>query len=337
MKDIAILGAGSWGTALGVSLSANGHQVRLWGRDENKLREMAASRENRHYLPGVSLPAGLRPTYSRQEALAAAEIAVFAVPAQRFRAALTEASPYLRAGQIIINAAKGIEQNSLKRLSEVAAQVFPAGRYVALSGPSHAEEVGLGLPTTLVAAAGDRALAEIAQDALMSENLRVYTSTDIIGVELGGALKNIIALGAGIADGLGFGDNTKAAMMTRGLAEISRLGLALGAQENTFFGLTGIGDLIVTCTSVHSRNRRCGILIGEGVPPAAAAERVGMVVEGMFTTAAAYELAARERVAMPITEHIRAVLLGETTPRAAVSSLMTRGRKHEREEETLRG
>jgi len=237
-----------------------------------------------------------------------------------------------------VNVAKGIEQGSLLRLSEVAAQVLPEGAvngYVVVSGPSHAEEVGRAQPTTLVAAAADRDLAEMIQDVLMSDRLRIYTSTDILGVEFGGALKNIIALGAGISDGLGFGDNTKAAMMTRGLAEISRLGVALGAREDTFYGLAGIGDLIVTCTSMHSRNRRCGIMIGEGLAPSEAIEKVGMVVEGVYTAEAAYALAQRAGVSMPITEHIYAVLHGRVNARDAVESLMTRSKKHERAEEIV--
>jgi glycerol-3-phosphate dehydrogenase (NAD(P)+) len=238
----------------------------------------------------------------------------------------------------IVNVAKGIEQGTLLRLSQIAAEFLsPANmdKYVVVSGPSHAEEVGRGLPTTLVAAARDRALAESVQDSFMSQGLRIYTSTDVIGVELGGALKNIIALGAGISDGLGFGDNTKAAMMTRGLAEISRLGVALGAREDTFYGLAGIGDLIVTCTSMHSRNRRCGIMIGKGLPPREAARKVGMVVEGIDTTEAAYALAKLMDISMPITEHIYRVLKGAMKARDGVVSLMTRSKKHERAEEMV--
>ncbi|MDR0470008.1 MAG: NAD(P)-dependent glycerol-3-phosphate dehydrogenase, partial [Peptococcaceae bacterium] len=299
MSHIAILGAGSWGTGLGVNLSVKGHEIRIWGIPEEELRDMDANRENRRYLPGVPLPDNLNIVYSNREAVSGAEIVIFAVPSQHFRSALTEALPYLLPSMTIINVAKGIEQGTLMRLSEIAEQLLPTDSkypYVAVSGPSHAEEVGRFVPTTLVAAADDRGLAESIQDAFMSERLRVYTSTDVKGVELGGALKNIIALGAGISDGLGFGDNTKAAMMTRGLAEMSRLGVALGAREDTFYGLAGIGDLIVTCTSMHSRNRRCGILIGEGAPPHEAMEKVGMVVEGVYTTEAAYALAGKNGV-----------------------------------------
>jgi glycerol-3-phosphate dehydrogenase (NAD(P)+) len=220
----------------------------------------------------------------------------------------------------------------LKRLSEIAYEKLPNARYVVLSGPSHAEEVGRAMPTTLVSASDEIDLAEYIQDVFMSERLRIYTNSDVIGVELGGALKNIIALGAGIGDGMGFGDNAKAALMTRGITEIARLGVKLGANLSTFSGLTGIGDLIVTCTSMHSRNRRCGIMIGEGMDPAEATKKVGMVVEGIYTTEAAYELAQRTGVEMPITEQIYHVINGTIDAREAVMSLRTRQKKHETEE-----
>jgi len=237
---------------------------------------------------------------------------------------------------VLVNVAKGIEQKSLKRLSEIAEEAIPGVKYVVLSGPSHAEEVGRLMPTTIVAAAEDLELAEYVQDIFMTEALRIYTNTDVVGVELGGALKNIIALGAGISDGMGFGDNAKAALMTRGMTEMSRLGVALGASEETFAGLTGMGDLIVTCTSMHSRNRRCGIMIGEGMEPAEATKRIGMVVEGMFTAEAAYELANKVGVEMPITEAIYGVIQGTVNAREAVTALMTRQRKHEKEDTGIR-
>ena len=338
MSHIGIIGAGSWGTGLGVSLCSAGHIVRIWDVFTENLKDMESHRENRRYLPGVALPENLHITHSHKDVFAHAELVVFAAPSQQFRSALVEALPYLTPSMLVINVAKGIEQDSLLLQSEIAAQVLSedsANRYVVVSGPSHAEEVGRALPTTLVAAAKERSQAERVQDLLMSSRLRVYTSTDVRGVELGGALKNIIALGAGISDGLGFGDNTKAAMMTRGIAEMSRLGVALGAREDTFFGLAGIGDLIVTCTSMHSRNRRCGILIGEGLPPEQAMDEVGMVVEGVYTTKAAYALAKKMGVSMPITAHIHAVLNGEMKARDAVESLMTRSKKHERAEELV--
>ena len=237
---------------------------------------------------------------------------------------------------VLVNVAKGIEQKSLKRLSEIAEETIPGVKYVVLSGPSHAEEVGKLMPTTIVAAAEDLELAEFVQDIFMTEALRIYTNTDVVGVELGGALKNIIALGAGISDGMGFGDNAQAALMTRGMTEMSRLGVALGAKEETFAGLTGMGDLIVTCTSMHSRNRRCGIMIGEGMTPQDAVAHVGMVVEGMFTAEAAYELAKKVGVEMPITEAIYGVINGRVNAREAVTALMTRQRKHEKEDTGIR-
>ena len=215
---------------------------------------------------------------------------------------------------VLVNVAKGIEQKSLKRLSEIAYEKLPNARYVVLSGPSHAEEVGRLMPTTLVAASEEKELAEYIQDVFMSDRLRIYTNSDVTGVELGGALKNIIALGAGISDGMGYGDNAKAALMTRGITEIARLGVQLGASLSTFSGLTGIGDLIVTCTSMHSRNRRCGIMIGEGMKPSEAVKKVGMVVEGIYTTEAAYELAQKVGVEMPITEQIYHVINEPPTP-----------------------
>jgi glycerol-3-phosphate dehydrogenase (NAD(P)+) len=233
---------------------------------------------------------------------------------------------------VLVNVAKGIEQETLKRLSEIALEKLPNAKYVALSGPSHAEEVGRGMPTTLVSASEELELAEYIQDVFMSDRLRIYTNSDVAGVELGGALKNIIALGAGISDGMGYGDNAKAALMTRGITEIARLGVKLGANLSTFSGLTGIGDLIVTCTSMHSRNRRCGIMIGEGIKPSEAVKKVGMVVEGIYTAEAAYELAKQVGVEMPITEQIYHVINESTDAREAVTSLMTRQRKHETEE-----
>jgi glycerol-3-phosphate dehydrogenase (NAD(P)+) len=331
-KKIAVIGAGSWGTALSISLSGNGHSVKIWDVNEEHLKELSQNRENVRYLPEVKFPDGLQIAYSVEEAVTGADIVLFSAPAQHFRSALESALPYLKPEMILVNVAKGIEQKSLKRLSEIAFEKIPDARYVVLSGPSHAEEVGRALPTTLVAASEERELAEFIQDVFMSDRLRIYTNSDVIGVELGGALKNIIALGAGISDGMGFGDNAKAAMMTRGITEISRLGVKLGADLSTFSGLTGIGDLIVTCTSMHSRNRRCGILIGEGMKPSEATKKVGMVVEGMYTTEAAYQLAQKVGVEMPITEQIYQVINEKTDAREAVMSLMNRQKKHETEE-----
>ena len=261
MKTIGITGAGSWGTALATVLAGKGHRVRIWDIDERHLRSMEEHRENVDYLPGVPLDDNIEITYTTEAALKDADVVLFSAPAQHFREALTSALEYIGNAAIVINVAKGIEQKSLKRMSEIAAEHLDLDRYVVLSGPSHAEEVGRRLPTTVAAASYDLKAAEAVQDLFMTDRFRVYTTEDVVGVELGGALKNIIALGAGISDGMGFGDNAKAALMTRGLAEITRLGIKLGARPETFAGLTGTGDLIVTCTSMHSRNRRCGIMI----------------------------------------------------------------------------
>ncbi len=262
-------------------------------------------------------------------ALEGADYAVYAVPAQAFREVFAASLPYLPAETLVVNVAKGIELGSLKRLSEVAREYAPALHYAALSGPSHAEEIAESQPTAVTVCAEEAADAARAQQLFMTESFRIYTGSDLIGTEIGGAVKNVIALAAGISDGLGFGDNTKAALMTRGMAEISRLGQALGADPTTFLGLTGFGDLIVTCTSMHSRNRRCGILIGQGLSAQEAAERVGMVVEGIPTARAARDLARQMRLEMPITDAVCRVLSGEISAREAVSLLMTRDGKAE--------
>lgn len=334
-KQIAVLGAGSWGTALAVSLGGNDHQVRIWARDPKQVELMDLERENKRYLPGVKLPDPVELYSSMEEAVKNADVVLFSTPAQQFRNVLKVALPYLTPSMTLVNVAKGIEQKTLLRLSQIAEEIAPGCQYVALSGPSHAEEVGRALPTTIVAASRDRALAQYIQDIFMNDRLRIYTNTDMVGVELGGALKNIIALGAGASDGMKFGDDAKAALMTRGIAEITRLGVRLGAEEATFSGLTGIGDLIVTCTSMHSRNRRCGIMIGEGVSPEEAIKRVGMVVEGMYTTEAARQLAQKMGVEMPITEQIYQVIKGNVKAHDAVMNLMTRQKKHETEETML--
>jgi len=329
MKNIGVIGAGSWGTALATVVAGKGHQVKIWDINEAHLKSMEENRENVNFLPGVPLNENIQIAYTTEEALKDADVVLFSAPAQHFRSALSSAKPYIKEGTVIINVAKGIEQKTLERMSEIAAEQLDMDRYVVLSGPSHAEEVGRRLPTTVAAASKNLKTAEFVQDLFITDRFRVYTTEDVVGVELGGALKNIIALGAGVSDGMGFGDNAKAALMTRGLAEIMRLGLKLGAKPETFAGLTGTGDLIVTCTSMHSRNRRCGIMIGEGMSPSEATEKVGMVVEGMFTTEAAYELAQREGVEMPITEAIYRAIQGEIKATDAVDILMGRERKHE--------
>lgn len=331
MKKIGIIGAGSWGTALAVTLSGKGHDVRIWDVDKKHISDLKENKENKRYLAGVLFNDRLSADDTIEEALSEVDIVLFSAPAQHFRSALESAVPFMKESMTVVNVAKGIEQKTLMRLSEIAYEKLPESRYVVLSGPSHAEEVGKFLPTTVAVASADIRTAEYIQDIFMTDRFRVYTNHDVAGVEFGGALKNIIALGAGISDGMGYGDNAKAAMMTRGITEMARLGVKLGAEEKTFAGLTGIGDLIVTCTSMHSRNRRCGILIGQGVRPDEATDRIGMVVEGISTTEAAYELALKAGIEMPITESIYNVIKGKIKAGDAVNSLMTRERKHESE------
>jgi len=329
MKRIGVIGAGSFGTALAVTLVNKGHCVRIWSRESGQLDLMKETRKNPRFLPDVTLPDMLEMAYTMEDAIKDADIVLFSVPAQAFRSVFAEAIPYLKPDTIVVNVAKGIEMGSLMRLSQVAGQLKPDVRYVTLSGPSHAEEVARNMPTTVAVAAEDEALALEVQEAFITDRFRVYTNHDVAGVELGGSLKNIIALGAGISDGMGFGDNAKAALMTRGITEMCRLGAMLGADMDTFSGLTGIGDLIVTCTSMHSRNRRCGILIGQGMDPKMAVKEIGMVVEGITTAEAAYALAKQHNVDMPITECIYKVIHGEMEAADAVDFLMDRGMKNE--------
>lgn len=329
MSTIAIIGAGSWGVALAATLCCNNHDVKIWDIDRSLINNLREDRENKKFLPGVLLDKKIIPHESLEETLKGAEIVLFSTPAQFFSSALKAALPYWKESMVIVNVAKGIEQKTLKRLSEIAYEHIDKSKYVVLSGPSHAEEVGKSLPTTLVAASENIKTAEYVQDIFMTDNFRVYTNHDVIGVELGGALKNIVAIGVGITDGREYGDNAKAAMITRGLAEMVRLGVKLGAEEKTFYGLTGIGDLIVTCTSMHSRNRRCGIMIGYGMNPKKATEKIGAVVEGIFTTEAAYELAKKVGVEMPITENIYLMLKGKISAEEAAINLMTLDKSRE--------
>ncbi|WP_206811587.1 NAD(P)H-dependent glycerol-3-phosphate dehydrogenase [Paradesulfitobacterium ferrireducens] len=329
MAKIAVYGAGSWGTALAVMLSKAGHELTLIGRNQEQITQMQERRENTKYLPGVELPPALKLTTDVQAL--AADLVIFAVPSHGVRGAGRLARPYVREGSIIVNTAKGLEEGTHLRLSQVLSQELPGNRVAVLSGPSHAEEVGRDMPTAVVVAS-DLDTAASVQDLVMTPNFRVYTNPDLIGVELGGALKNVIALCTGIADGLGFGDNTMAALMTRGLAEIARLGVAMGGHPLTFAGLAGIGDLIVTCTSMHSRNRRAGVALGQGKPLAQVLEEVGMVVEGVRTTKVAYELSQDKGIAMPITEQAYKILNEGADLKQAVSELMLRGKRHEMEE-----
>ncbi|MDR1495452.1 MAG: NAD(P)-dependent glycerol-3-phosphate dehydrogenase [Clostridiales Family XIII bacterium] len=326
---IGVVGAGSWGSALGNLLAEAGRDVRIWDIDQDVRADIRDNGRNSRYLPGVKLAAGLKTTPTDREAVSGADIALFAVPTQHFRAAVTSAARHMNESAILLNVAKGIDLKTLRTISRIAKEYAPGHTYAVLSGPSHAEEVALGMPTTVAAASDDADAASYIQEVFTTERFRVYTNPDVLGLELGGALKNIIALGAGISDGMGYGDNTKAALMTRGIAEMVRLGVSMGARAETFSGLAGVGDLIVTCTSMHSRNRRCGILIGEGMAPKAAVERIGMVVEGITTAEAAVKLAADKGVELPIAESVYRVIKGEITPGEALNTLMTRPSRDE--------
>lgn len=329
MRKIAVLGGGSWGTALAISLAKKGIGVDLWCRNAEQAMQMAESRCNMKYLPNAVLPDEVYVTADLAEAVMEKEMIVLAVTSQSVRAVSEEIKPLLNAGTIVVNVAKGLELGSHLRLSEVVAEVLPSNPFVALCGPSHAEEVSIGMPTGLVAASNNREAALAVQDMFISPTLRVYTNDDLVGVELGGALKNIIALANGIAVGLGYGDNTQAMLLTRGLAEITRLGMALGAKSATFLGLTGVGDLVVTCNSEHSRNRRCGEALGRGEKLSEVLANMGMVVEGVNTTKAAVELAHRMNISMPIAEEMYEVLFNEKDVLGTVDRLMCRDKKNE--------
>ncbi|SHI73604.1 glycerol 3-phosphate dehydrogenase (NAD(P)+) [Dethiosulfatibacter aminovorans DSM 17477] len=327
--NISILGGGSWGTAVSKLLSENNHNVKIWFRNEKKAEIVKKTRENKHYLPDIKIPEEVYITSDIKEAVEGAEIIVLAVPTQEIRGLITGNIELFKKDAVLVNLAKGLEKDTLYRISQVCEELLPENRFVVLSGPSHAEEVALEMPTTVVAASLDEEAAKMVQDIFMSDYFRVYINTDIIGVEIGGALKNVIALAVGISDGLGFGDNTKAAIINRGIHEIAKLAEKMGADRLTFLGLSGIGDLVVTCTSEHSRNRRAGILLGKGYTKEEAAEEVGMVVEGIITTHAAYQMAKKSEVEMPIVNELYAVLYSDHKAEDAVDRLMKRNKKHE--------
>lgn len=333
MKEkITLLGGGSWGTALAILLGEKGFDVDMWVRDVAHAEQMKTERENVKYLPNVKLPESIKITTDIEAAISDSNTVVSAIPTQGVRTVLSQLKGKLKAGTTLVNVSKGLEVNSLLRISEVVKEELGDIDYCVLSGPSHAEEVAIGVPTTVVVSSKQRNTAEKIQDLFMTPRFRVYTNPDVVGVELGGALKNIIALGAGISDGLKYGDNTKAALMSRGFVEMARLGIKMGAAGSTFSGLSGIGDLIVTCTSMHSRNRRAGILIGEGYSEELVREKIGMVVEGIKTTNAAYQLAAKYGVDMPITNEIYNVLYENGKVEESMTRLMMRNKKHEMEE-----
>ncbi|MDW7668720.1 MAG: NAD(P)H-dependent glycerol-3-phosphate dehydrogenase [Bacillota bacterium] len=326
---IIILGGGSWGTALACLLAQNKEEVFLWIRDKEKLININETRENKKYLPDVKIPREVNLINSYKDVIGTCDIAVLAIPSQNIRELVTELKDVLNSNTIVVNVSKGIEMKSLKTISEVCKEIIPNNPFVVLSGPSHAEEVGKNLPTTVVAASYNKKYAKQIQEIFTSNTFRVYTNEDVKGVEIGGALKNVIAIASGISDGLGYGDNTKAALMNRGIIEISRLADKLGADKMTFLGLSGIGDLIVTCTSMHSRNRRAGILIGKGKTVEEAVKEVGMVVEGIYTTDAAYKLSKKHKVEMPIVKELYKIVYEGKKAKESVDSLMSRDKKDE--------
>ncbi|WP_349410800.1 NAD(P)H-dependent glycerol-3-phosphate dehydrogenase [Pseudalkalibacillus sp. SCS-8] len=337
MKKIAVIGAGSWGTALALVLADNRHDVRLWARRKEQVDEINERHTNEKYLPNIDLPENIIATDDLAEAVKDTDTVLLVTPTSAMREILQQLKGCLEEGVTLIHASKGIEPDTLFRVSEVIEDELPETlrrAIVVLSGPSHAEEVSLRQPTTVTVSSKDQQAAEQVQDLFINPNFRVYTNPDIVGVELGGSLKNIIALGAGLSDGLGYGDNAKAALLTRGLAEIARLGSNMGAQPLTFAGLSGIGDLVVTCTSVHSRNWRAGNMLGKGNSLEEVLENMGMVVEGVRTTKAAYQLAKKEGVEMPITNELYEVLFHSKSPKEAVDSLMMRSRTNEVEDLT---
>ncbi|ANE49022.1 glycerol-3-phosphate dehydrogenase [Paenibacillus swuensis] len=331
---VAVLVAGSWGTALASVLADNSMNVSLWSRNAEQVNEINTRHTNHKYLPDAQLPVNLRATTSMEEAVTGATAVLLVAPSSVIREVAAQAKPYVSEDTLIIHATKGFETDTLKRMSTVIAEELNRNEedIVVLSGPSHAEEVVNKRPTTVVVACRNEEAAERAQDLFISPYFRVYTNPDATGVEVSGALKNIIALGAGLSDGLKFGDNAKAALITRGLAEIARLGAAMGANPLTFAGLAGVGDLVVTCTSTHSRNWRAGSMLAQGMPVAEVLKTMGMVVEGVRTTQSAHTLAEQYDVEMPITEQLYQVLFKGKSPKLAVEDLMGRGRTHEIEE-----
>ncbi|MCR5233214.1 MAG: NAD(P)H-dependent glycerol-3-phosphate dehydrogenase [Lachnospiraceae bacterium] len=329
MAKVAIIGAGSWGTALSVVLYNNGHEVTVWSVIREEIDMLKEKHEHIDKLPGVRLPDDMIFTTDLKEACRDKDALVLAVPSPFTRSTAHSMKEYVSDGQLIVSVAKGIEEDTLMTLSQIIKEEIPQCRVAVLCGPSHAEEVGKFIPTTLVAGADNKETAGYVQNLFMNEKLRVYTSSDVLGMELGASLKNVVALAAGIADGLGYGDNTKAALITRGIAEISRLGVKMGGKLETFGGLTGIGDLIVTCASMHSRNRRAGILIGQGKTMDEAMKEVKMVVEGVYSAKAARELGEKYEVDLPIIDQVNEILFDNKPAADAVRDLMLRDRRDE--------
>ncbi|MEC2070804.1 NAD(P)H-dependent glycerol-3-phosphate dehydrogenase [Alkalihalophilus marmarensis] len=336
MANIAVMGAGSWGTALSMVLADNHHDVRLWARREEQIAEINNNHTNEAYLPGIQLPKQIKGYSDLSETVKDVEVLLLVVPTKAVRDAIQSLRKVLTSPVVIVHASKGIEPGTHKRISEMIEEEFEGSDLLkdvaVLSGPSHAEEVSLRQPTTVTVSSSNNDASLLIQDLFMNQHFRVYTNPDLIGVEVGGALKNIIALVCGLTNGLGMGDNTKAAIMTRGLAEITRLGVKQGANPLTFAGLSGLGDLIVTCTSVHSRNWRAGQMIGQGKSLDEVLSSMGMVVEGIRTTQAAFELANELKVEMPITSALYEVLFEGLHPSEATEKLMGRIKKHEVEQ-----
>ena len=329
MADVAIIGAGSWGIALAKVLHTNGNKVTVWSIVEDEITMLKEKHEHVQKLPGVKLPEDMEFTTDLESAVSGKAYLILAVPSVFTRSTAKSMAPFVKEGQIIVCVAKGIEEETLMPLTDIVEQEIPQAEVAVMCGPSHAEEVGIGLPTTVVAGAKKRAVAEEIQDIFMNNVFRVYTSPDVLGMELGGSLKNVIALAAGMADGLGYGDNTKAALITRGMFEMNKLAVTMGAKQETLNGLTGIGDLIVTCESKHSRNRKAGMLIGQGYTMQQAMDEVKMVVEGVYSAKAAIELAKKYGVDMPIIEEVNKVLFEDKPAKEAVNDLMLRDKKME--------
>lgn len=329
MADVAIIGAGSWGIALAKVLHTNGNKVTVWSIVEDEITMLKEKHEHVQKLPGVKLPEDMEFTTDLESAVSGKAYLILAVPSVFTRSTAKSMAPFVKEGQIIVCVAKGIEEETLMPLTDIVEQEIPQAEVAVMCGPSHAEEVGIGLPTTVVAGAKKRVVAEGIQDIFMNNVFRVYTSPDVLGMELGGSLKNVIALAAGMADGLGYGDNTKAALITRGMFEMNKLAVTMGAKQETLNGLTGIGDLIVTCESKHSRNRKAGMLIGQGYTMQQAMDEVKMVVEGVYSAKATIALAKKYGVDMPIIEEVNKVLFEDKPAKEAVNDLMLRDKKME--------
>lgn len=328
-SKVTFIGGGSFGTALSILLSKKGVVVSVWDKNLEVIEDINVKRENLRYLPKVAIPSNVKAYESLEEALLGSEVVVLAVPSHAIRDVSRKLRPLIKENQIVVSIAKGIEESTQKRLSEVIEEEIPNNPIVILSGPSHAEEVAIDIPTTVVVASKNMDAAARIQDLFMTNKFRVYTNDDLVGVEIAGAVKNIIALAAGVSDGIGYGDNTKAALMTRGMSEIIRIGTKLGGKLETFSGLTGMGDLIVTCTSMHSRNRRAGILIGQGHSTDKVTDEIGMVVEGIKACKAFYILKEKLGVSMPITDILYKVLFEGKDPKYGVYELMSREKKDE--------